>query len=479
MFNKVIRESDLTLTRENSERAFPNIFGDDFRRDVSLIATLRALLFQRLGDGNSIQVRTNSMRYNRTDYDRNSVEAIFGATYTDRSDRWSNRLFITSIDSSADAVDVFMNKLSAGMKDMVNDIEELDDVTRYIEKKIRAKFFYSRSKKAAFIFAERLTTRTFHLINVFIPRYLPWFFEGKPLQPREKELLVSLSKTDPQRYLELIEEIASEFDIRSFTIKAMLGDFERRSYSTRLKSLREDVSRIEEEIRYNEESYRNLLNRLDTARINVAGLESMINTKKCGTEIMDLFLRQKNLEVLHASGNELAFNIRTYLTNFDPDMFERYRDNEDSFIWYNRNYSVAFDDEDDRRLLMNAIFSDEPLMRIKMCAYMNMDIRGRIDTESHRDFGRNYDDCIPNPHLNRHRCFGNHKPVIEELLRGGDIVAAIMQCIGSAGSVNVAEDVSFGPMLDELFTTENKVIELEDGTSVTPTEALNWLKNRE
>ena len=129
--------------------------------------------------------------------------------------------------------------------------------------------------------------------------------------------------------------------------------------------------------------------------------------------------------------------------------------------------------------LLDAIFGDEPVLRVKICAYYDMDVRGDVDSMRRYRFQPNCNDYMPNPHLNHYNCLGNHRRYINDRLTDGDVVGAIEQCIASAKSLNIGEGATMEYFLHDLFQTSRKIIELPDHTSVNPSEALKWLKDQE
>ena len=106
-------------------------------------------------------------------------------------------------------------------------------------------------------------------------------------------------------------------------------------------------------------------------------------------------------------------------------------------------------------------------------------MNGNVSSTTHYSYSSKYKDYLRNPHLHYFNCFGDHKRYILDRVCAGDIVGAIMQCIESAKSINILEEPTFGRLVNDLFNSQSKVILLPDGSSVTPVEALEWLKKEE
>lgn len=61
MFSKEI--TGLTLTSSVASNLFQNIYGDNFREDVSFLATLRALLYSRVPKEESVSLQYHTSSY--------------------------------------------------------------------------------------------------------------------------------------------------------------------------------------------------------------------------------------------------------------------------------------------------------------------------------------------------------------------------------------------------------------------------------
>ena len=132
-----------------------------------------------------------------------------------------------------------------------------------------------------------------------------------------------------------------------------------------------------------------------------------------------------------------------------------------------------------RRKIMDAIFSDDAVLKVKMCSNYIIDLRGTCDATAGYRYGDEFIGYIPNPHIHRFACLGNYKPYINRAIRDGNLIGAIEQCVTSAKSLNFTEAHTVRYFLNDLFTSRYKVIVLPDGKEVTPVEALEYLKTLE
>ena len=70
--------------------------------------------------------------------------------------------------------------------------------------------------------------------------------------------------------------------------------------------------------------------------------------------------------------------------------------------------------------------------------------------------------------------------MITDCLRKGDIIPAIECSMAAIGSVNIAErELTFRPFVQQILTTDKRIIVTSDGKDLTPAEALLWLRKRD
>ena len=164
-------------------------------------------------------------------------------------------------------------------------------------------------------------------------------------------------------------------------------------------------------------------------------------------------------------------------------MAERVINNKDSVVYFPnyRDLSGRVSLED-MKLLMTAIFIDQTL-RIKVCAAYKLVLGKEVVGTSGYDFMYGYEEYMPNPHIQIHGCLGNYRPKINEFILRSDYIGAVSQCVASCKSLNFGDSVVMGEFMESLYGTRtslnNKCIELPNGSTVTPKEAIVWLKKQE
>ena len=472
--------SNITLTNDLAEQAFGNVCGDSYNGDTSFVATLRALLLSRVGT-NSVRLFYKSVNLSRSSIERASFDELIN--YSMRR-LGPDRITVCNLNSVSQGdrqafLDRFDNAESGFVK-IYPDFVELTNIRDFVQSAMNARFYTSEERKSTIIIVENMNIKRWHYIQSFTPRYFKWYFENAPYTEEEKHLLASLTMRSPDEYQRRIEEFANRFDMRAILIQNVIGGFESNARRAQLERIDSEIRDTLNTMRSLMEDYSYQVRSLDEKNLIRSGLQQAIDTAGSSSELVDFFKANKSLEPIRTDGYVLEFIVKTYLDGFDPEMYETMSNREESHIYRGYDiYKEVFRDKANRKKFLDAIFSDDPKLRIKTCAYYRIDMRGTVNSQSRYSYPESCRDMIPNPHLQRHNCLGNHRQFIQERLQESDIVGAIGQCIASAKSVNVGESATFPYFLGELFETNYKVIELPDGSSVSPEEAFKWLLDQE
>lgn len=485
MFSRAIPSDRMKLTSEMANNIF-NIRGDFYNGDATFLATMRALLGKRVPDRTPIYFRftrssLDSYRLDNLNY--GIVRKLFAV---DQNEEFNgNEIWLHSLEANQADNDKAMTMLDTDMAS--HGFESKEDLRAFFaSRKIVGRFYINSTiKTTVIVLAGCMCHRTMHVLQTMMPRYFKWYFDpaaGTGLTDKEKDLIRSLAAETPDEYERLINEFAKEYDFRSFAIKSICGDFEGRVIRDELAEKRNEFTRLQRGIQDMLRDYHQRLDSIDSLNTRIMGLEAKLHNQSEQNALADYFTACKNLLPIRINDGALTFVVQTYLTNFSPDMWDTIGSNDHSHFYNDYNYTSEWDDINKRRKLLAAIFSDEAMLKIKVCGVYEMTTRGYVRTYSGYDYPDECKDFMPNPHLHYFNCLGGHEPLINERLGAHDYVGAVVQCMGSAGSINLSEGVTVRNMLgDQIFNgTNKKFIELPDGTSVTPSEAYEWLvKNEE
>lgn len=472
MFNKAIEQTK--FTDDVASGLFSRIHGDHYEYDISFLATLRILLNNRSGDDN-ISLAISGSNYGAYEIERAMPNDVFRATANvDHYDM--NTIIIHNLRGAGNAA--VMEKFDAAFCDKKPMFRELKDLRQFVAQYMNARFYIAESARKMLILVDEMNYRRFHLLQSMIPRYFPWYFTDNPITDDEKRLIKSLTHRYATEYEQIVREFASRIDFRSHAIRNILGSYERNARSEQLRRVENELENNRIQIDRNVSSYTALIQQRDDLNLRYAGIQSIINGATDDSELIEYFTCNRNLIPVSTHGMAFSFIVKCYLDSFDPDMYETMSRNPHSHLYRDYRAPAEFSSMEDKKLFLDAIFSDDPKLKVKVCAYYSLDARGVADTMSGYDYPDECSDRIPNPHLHYHHCLGNHKRYIEDCIRNGDMIRAVEQCVSSAKSLNIGEGVTACRFIGDLMSARNNIFELPDGTSVNGVQALKWLKEQ-
>lgn len=463
MFGKVITKTPFVL--DSAEDFFPSVRGASFSGDVSFVSTLRALMIERPGSSSMVCVKDA--------YSANFSQLLGSVIF--------------SPDFSNDSVVVvklrghkLISEIDTRFADAHPEFRELADLKRFVASYMTARFYINEESHKTIIFVEDLDVRRWHLLQALIPRYFPWIFQDSPLSDEERKLLLSLTHKYSNDYERIITDFGDKIDYRSLNIQKYLENFEQNS---NLALARECEARVEEcmnRMREILDQYDSWLRLKEEAKVKLYGYTALAQAcEEKNSELTDYFKCNKSLIPVYSHDTSFSFVVNTYLESYDPEMYEVYSKNPTSHLYEGYRHPEEFQERDNIKLFLDAIFSEEPLLKVRTCAYFEIDIRGEVDSRSDYSFPPQCRDRIPNPHLQYFDCLGNYHRHILECLNEGNVVGAVEQCVASAKSVNIAEGVTMKRFLMELMGRRDNVIELPDGSLTTAVNALAWLKKNQ
>lgn len=461
---------------------FDRIGGSDFRGDYSMTSTLRALVFSRMSQTDTIRFVYRETSLTKGEVDRNHQNIVLrhvtnvskGCSFAANSIYLLNTCNYDNEGNTAvmDVAEKYFIGFSGGK------FTRVEKLTEYYKKVFRILCFINTETKTTVIFTDNIDLRKFHFLQLAIPVMLPWYFPPETgVSEQEKAVLESFKERTPDNYLAAIAAIAEKYDFRSLMIKNQLGDFENRFLEQEAQSVQNSIDRYMSCVRDHEEEIDNLMCQCYDSNIKLMGIRAKIAEGDGTSEIVGYFIHNKNLSLVSVDRSRLTFNCKGYLTYFDEEGAKRYINNKNSMLY---RASDRFSNED-IAMFSKALFLDQKI-RMKFCASYTFDLTGSVRANSHAIYGTEFGDCTPNPHIDRYSCLGNHERAITGRLREHDYVGAIEQCISSCVSLNFADSTVIGEFVSRIFSNGRGVnircIELPDGKVVDPEGAIQWLKEQ-
>lgn len=492
MFTDRIR--DLKIAGDDGDALFPGISGGAYSDDVSHRAILRCLLSKRgisqareiiFDDYEAISLMTNyEGRGNGRFYDW--VDYFFQSLRQNVFE--NNQIIIVPMDTYIweSQRDAFQDKTAgfvAKAKERGFEYKEVSDIEMYMKRFMRCVLFTSYDLNSTLILVDHLTLPKFHFLGSILPRYLPRYFEGEfKLDDEDKALVHALTLTSSNEFVRRVNEFSRRFDFRDASIDRVVRGVETDLFEKVLEGVKSKLIVLAAERERLLREYRENQKQTFDHRVRVEGLKGMIDScsDEADSELVSYFKANKGLIPIGKDGSSFSFVVNNYLSLFDPEVYNTIVNRDRSCMW--TDYSVVnadFSSRESRRILLDAIFGDEQKVKLKMCGFYCLYLDGCVDSCSGFNYPSESRDYLPNPHLQHYDCLGNYERMISERITAGDLLGAVTHCVSSTQSVNLAEGVTVSNLMGDLFSTGHKVIELPDGSSVSPSDALKWLTSKQ
>lgn len=474
MFQEAIKTTP--LTGNPADTVFSNINGSAFRRDMSFVATLRLALHGRIPDEESVRVFANSVTRSASRYrDSHDIEAAIGFKVDDIS---CGQLMINYMDVVANDAERAMEFIDANFTQSFSGWERMQKVTDLFRASFKISAFFNAEKKSTIVFVERMDMRIWHIIQTAIAGFLPWYFKGEKKENMTEvmELLYSLREKESAKYMECLAKFAGKFDFRTAKIKADLDGFEASALQSRLNAVEQRMNRLMREINdYYREISEKMREKYDLD-IQFTGISEKISAGEKPTEIMDMFLSNKNLVLEYVDDSTVTFGVKGYMELYDADALKGAIRNKNSFIYQSRGSSI---DKEDMAKLMSAIFLERKL-KLRTCAVYYINLTGAFDGRGGFDYGSEYTGYFPNPHIDRYSCTGDYKRAVYECLENHNYLMAFENAAASARSINFNDAPVMNEFMHRMYNYSGVgFIEGPDGELMVPARAIAWLKEQE
>lgn len=485
MFKEIIQRTEFTSDIANE--VFSNITCDRFERDISFKATLRALLAPRMGQGDNIHLNFTSYTYSSRDLQSvDTAEALSAVTPFDPG-ACSDRITIINFrHTEQESNYAWMELIKSTFVSKYDGWVQVEKVTDFFRKTFYVLCYINPHSRSVAIYTEGIDVRKMHYLQCSILAFLPWYFSPEDgLTELELELVNSLREKSANKYMDCIAKIAMQYDFRSEHIRRNLSGFEQRFDIDERDREQETLERLDRDLRNIRAQMETTYKARRESELRVLGLSEKIANASEESELMDYFIRNKNIEFDSMDNSSLTFLTHTYIEFFDEDIAERVLRNKSSYI-YRPTHATRSDHQiapEDMAMLINAVFIDRSL-RMKVCAAYTMNHGyGRVDGIRRHDYGRTCDGYTPNPHIDQYGCLGSYEALINECLQNHDYIGAIEQCIASCKSLNFSDSAVMEEFMRRLYGTSRytecvnvRCVELPDGNVVTPWDAIEFLK---
>ncbi len=458
------------------------VVGLGWNGDITFLSTLRALLDKRMPENAVI-----NLEFSTTKYTADQLAGLPGARsvnlLTERFVNEENILHVHNFDSP------IVENNTAWFRAMEKNFAKegwrrVEKVTAFFHKVFDVLCFINPELKSTILFTSGMDMRKHHYLQCGIPAFMPWFFDmDKGVSPEEMALLNALREKDSGPYEEALQAIANRYDFRTARITALLKGFESRYEKIQLNNAKRELQSIMSDLASLEERIGDYLRRKRDVDAKLLGLEMKIREAGEDNEFLEYCLSHKNIDIIGVSDSTISFRVCTRLAYFDEDVAKRIIENDRSLLY--RNYDNQFSGgqitPEEMKLLMTEVFLNQTLS-MRVCAAYSISESNVSPIGGHSYPARITKTHMPNPHIDRYRCMGNHIRHIESCLMNGDYIAAVEQCVASAGSLNFADTTVMNDFVRKVYNFGGgippKFIEDEDGNLMTAPEAVAWIKER-
>lgn len=478
MFKAIINATPFTSDVAND--FFQNITGDSFNRDLSFVATLRALVAPRMKEEEKLYVGFTSSSYTASQIGNDSakrmVRNICDLDYMDEGTILIHNFNNRNQDDNFANLELMKSTFCDVYKDWVR----IENVTLFFKKTFYVLCFVNPSTRQVVIFAESLDIRRYHYLQCAILAFMPWYFNpDEGVSEQEMELIKALREKTATKYEDCLAKIASRYNFKHAKIRKLLDGFETRFERVECDKMRRNIETCMSEIDDLNERIAAYLREKRDYEVRLLGLETRIASSSGESEIMEYFLSNDKLYLEDVTNTSMIFIAKDYLTFFDEDMAMSVIDNRDSYIYKpNGRRCNNYIPEDDMKMFMVAVVQGK--VKIRFCAAYQFTFGERVAALSHYHYGNEFRDCTPNPHIDQYRCMGNYERTINTLIRDNNYIMALEQSIASCKSLNFGDSPVMQEFMSRLYGLNNnanvRCVELPDGSVVTPKEAIEYLK---
>lgn len=470
MFQKTIASGSVPLTGENADLYFENkITGSPVLRDHSFTASLRALLGNRIGDG---RLSFAPVRYDSPDELQPGIDL----------DPADNTLMLVYFRGrgNTDEVNSMIDTMK-GKFDALEDYQFVEKPTQIFERAFRVYVWYSEKRKSAAILTGTMDIRKLHVLQICIPKALPWFFpdaeSGKTedkYTADERALLASFQQTSEKEYIDAITKLAQQYNMREVIIRKRLGGVTKHIHEIELSRAQEHIRDLESRISDYYREIESYLRDRENEMTRIYGLKARIKENGEGSDLMDYFLYNPCVFLRRVSGTSIYFTCSGYLENWDDDKAETTIEADSSFPYEiaGGDYGV---DTDKFKNLLRAIFIDRSI-RIRVYADYEIDLSGHVDTAHFDEHDSSIAEYMPNPHIEHYDCLGDYKRRILDCLSSGNTLEAFNYCLASSRSLNWTDYTVMSKFIREICNdlADLRCFELPDGSAVNMAEAMRW-----
>ena len=368
------------------------------------------------------------------------------------------------------------------INDNLSEFKERNSISAFIKDKMEVEclVLYHETRNIVGIFVNANDIRLYHLLLSFFSLYYPSIFKEKPLSESELAFVSSLSNKSSTKFFEniriLIEPYRVEFK------RLQIESFMKALHDDKIQAASEAVNNQKYTVEDAESRFSEAVRRWRELIVTLEGLKATESYDEAEKDFTDYISTSKDIYNLSFRDRSIYFCVKTLLNNYNENAWQVFSERGGIFDGeYGTRLSEPFNTTENRKLLLNNIFSEDPVFHVRMCGNYRLDVanyRSYCDSSyNYTDVDSTFENYMPNPHIRLHSCLGAYKDQLMNALVERNYIGAAELCVASAGSVNIDETTqTFRPFLGQLLNNKHKVLVDNEGNEYTPEEALAWLK---
>lgn len=369
------------------------------------------------------------------------------------------------------------------VKEIVGNLQEVSSLETYIRSEygIGTKVLIREDVCFAFVLMEQMDRAVYHTICASIAILYPSMFKDKPLTQAEQDTILSMQRKTKDPFVRRLGELLSfeTPEVLRSQLAGCMKEFRTQKINAAYNSMIAQQAKCDSLLK----SYGDAVKLCEVLTVEYEGMKALndADSTKEEDELLEYLTDNPRLHEVRFDNGVLSFYANMPLVNYDVNKYEHAITRYDIYNGYAVKRDSLFESFENRKLLLDYMFSTNNAdLNIKFWGYFKLYVNSntvKVDTPATIPF--ELENCLENPHYKYHKCTGAAVYPIVQCLANKDFVAAIECAVAAVGNVNINEtEITFRPMLGELFNTDRPVILRRDGKSLTPEEALLWIKEK-
>lgn len=474
MFAQRIESTAFTTQAANDY--FTAITGDSFLGDNTMVSTLRAILYPRLEEGDTVTFCMGSYSAKKEAVEERGNETIVWEAISDRVDNdYNGRIVLINLVGLKADTSAVMEAIREKFLSVTEGYVECTGLNAWLGKRMSAACYSNAATKSAVFFVESLNLWKLHSLESCIIAALPWYQTAeKKVTVDEVQFLDTLNLREPDEYLSNLEKMVERYNLEASRVKKLLTDFQRRNDRVILDGIQNNLDNWTQKIQQYENEIASYYKKIEDERLRQFAIQNKLEGMGDDSELVDYFLANKKIYLYSVDGTEFTICIKDYMSYFSQEAAESIVTNKNAVMYRSAS---DFGVEKAMKLMKEIFLSDEPRVKMRLCGAFTLSLNGNLNVRQHFQFPAGFENYFHNPHLSRYGCTGTNGTLIQKALQRHDIITAIEQCVVSVKDLTLTDGAVMEEFSAKIFGSgSHKCFELPDGKTVNAEGAVMWLE---